>query len=457
MTNSTLVEPLTGEPPDRRESIILITGLIAIALLIRLACYTGLVGSDDLLYAHHAHQISDGTYRLVPEHHGLRFGIIAPVALVYKLFGFHEWTTVVLPLLFSSLAVAMTAMIALRLSGLYSAWVAGLFMATFPLEVRFASSLVPEPFLQITMLAGVLLFLLAERRNSGAFGLAAGAFFALAYLTKEPGALAAAAFFAFALLRRRWQLALSLLAGGALVVAVEMAWYWSQSGDPLYRLHAMDIHNTRAMKIEANQDRAYRLWKAYPAQMLVPSIQFGLHSLVALGLSAIALLRWKSSKAVWLLLLWASLPFLYLNFGTSSFSSYVLLPVQGRYLSLIYPPLFVVAAMALSGWVRGHQQRRWLAGVTVAITCAVGIYCAAVTRGTGNNVAQIRRLKEIVAVARRQNGQICEITGRDKGRWSMALDMIAPDRLGCSTRTLLQLLPDSSGLPTSKQMSVNTP
>jgi 4-amino-4-deoxy-L-arabinose transferase-like glycosyltransferase len=451
MTSSILSAPLTGESVERRQWVILAAAVFTAALVVRLACFTGLIASDDLGYAGYARQISEGTYRLEPHHYAMRYGVIVPLAVCYGLFGIHEWTTVALPLLCSSLAAALAALVAARLAGLSAAWVTGLLMVTFPVDVRYASVLVPESFLQVILLAAALLFLRAETQNSRLLGLAAGVLLGLAYLTKEPGGFVAVAFFAFALLRRQWRLAFALAAGVAFVMAGELAWYWSQSGDPLFRLHAMAVQKRSAMAVAANEGLSYRLWKAYPRMMLLPNVHFGLHSLVALGLAAIVVLRGKSFKAPWvLLLLWAILPFLYLNFGTYNLSYYRVLPPFPRYISLVYPPLFVLAAMVSLGWAGARPAPRWLVRMTLAVICVVGISCAARTRGTGYRAEHVQRLKEIAMVARRHNHQICEFGGADGIAWRRVLQIVAPDRIGCSGPAVLQLLPDADGLPMSK-------
>lgn len=483
MTSSILSAPLTGESVERRQWVILAAAVFTAALVVRLACFTGLIASDDLGYAGYARQISEGTYRLEPHHYAMRYGVIVPLAVCYGLFGIHEWTTVALPLLCSSLAAALAALVAARLAGLSAAWVTGLLMVTFPVDVRYASVLVPESFLQVILLAAALLFLRAETQNSRLLGLAAGVLLGLAYLTKEPGGFVAVAFFAFALLRRQWRLAFALAAGVAFVMAGELAWYWSQSGDPLFRLHAtavgvstkastlllqsgdplfrlhaMAVPKRSAMAVAANAGLSYRLWKAYPRMMLLPNVHFGLHSLVALGLAAIAVLRGKSFKAPWvLLLLWAILPFLYLNFGTYSLSYYRVLPPFPRYISLVYPPLFVLAAMVSLGWAGARPAPLWLVRMTLAVICVVGISCAARTRGTGYRAEHVQRLKEIAMVARRHNHQICEFGGADGIAWRRVLQIVAPDRIGCSGPAVLQLLPDADGLPMSKPRLKGTP
>jgi len=85
--------------------------VFVVSLSTRLFCFTGLIGSDDIVYSIYAERIAEGTYRLEPHRHiALRYGVIVPVAAIYKAFGMHEWSTVMLPLLASSLAPVLAAL-----------------------------------------------------------------------------------------------------------------------------------------------------------------------------------------------------------------------------------------------------------------------------------------------------------------------------------------------------------
>jgi hypothetical protein len=65
--------------------------LFAFALLLRLVCFTGIIGSDDIGYGKFAQQIANGTYRLVLHHYAIRYGVIVPLGAIYRVFGVHEW------------------------------------------------------------------------------------------------------------------------------------------------------------------------------------------------------------------------------------------------------------------------------------------------------------------------------------------------------------------------------
>ncbi len=447
MKNFIISNPTTFNSQERKSFVILVVTIFVISIAIRLFCYTGLIGSDDILYSHYAQKISNGTYKLESHHYAIRYGVISPVGALYWAFGVHEWTTVLLPLVLSSLSAVFAALIAIKLSGLNAAWITGLLMATFPVDVRYASILVPEPFLQCILLGGVLLYLYALRNNSIYIGLATGFIFGLTYLTKEPGAFVAVAIWIYTLLNRRWRLALLIMSGIGAVVVAESIWYIVQSGDLLFRLHALGVHNVSPMALSGNEDLAYRLFKSYPRMMLIPDTDFGLHSFMAICFAAAALVRFRFSKKVIFLLLWATLPFLYLNFGTTSFSHYFALPAAPRYISIIYPPLFLLYAIFFTDWYGNKPKRGLIAGIVLTLICTVGVASAASTRGTGYNSELVHLLKKITANARINHEQICEFTGPRGDFWEDITKIIAPEILGCSGHNGIIVSPDSNGLP----------
>jgi 4-amino-4-deoxy-L-arabinose transferase-like glycosyltransferase len=325
-------EPLNQVNARPRRTMVI--ALLILSAAVRLICFTGLIASDDVGYASYAQKLSGGDYQLHAHHYALRYGVIVPLAALYHLFGIHEWTTIILPLVLSSLSPLLIALLALRLNGHTAAWIAGLMLATFPVEIRYASILVPEPLLQTAILAGVLLFLLALEHRSAMFIALSGMVCGAAYLVKEPAIFVSLALMVYTILRKEWRLAILFSLGTGMVIISELTWYWAQSGDFLFRVHSMAAHNQTAEAMEANQNLPYRLLMQYPKWMLEPNIHFGLHSVLAVVLSGIALLR-RRSHATQLLMLWAAMPLLYLNFGSSSLRGYWALPAAPRYLSVV--------------------------------------------------------------------------------------------------------------------------
>ncbi|MBI3529611.1 MAG: glycosyltransferase family 39 protein [Betaproteobacteria bacterium] len=372
-------------------------GLFLLALLLRLACFTGIIASDDLGYSGYAQLLAEGRY--VPEYHhfAIRYGLILPVGLIYALFGISEWSTIALPLFASSLSVVLLALIGARLFSLRVGLIAGLLYATFPGELRYATVLVPEAVAGCYVLLAVLVHVRTENRAPVALGALAGACLGIAYLTKEPALFIAPALFIDAVLRRRWQQAFGIVVGIGAIIACEHAYYLVTTGDLLFRLHALASHNkmndTNAGRVAF--DLAYRLFKSYPRMMLVPDKNFGLHSLATLVLSGVAFWCFRKDRRTYFLLIWASLPWIYLNFGSSSFAHYIVIPIAPRYIDFAYPPLFLLAAWLLADLVSKNIWTKRAVLSSLAAVLLVGVVCGLLTRGTGYRSDQVAVLRVI--------------------------------------------------------------
>ena len=410
----------------------LIVGLFFFALLLRLTCFTGLIASDDLTYSRFAQQIASGQYALEYHHYAIRYGVILPVGLVYALFGVSEWSTIIVPLLTSTSSVVLLALIATRLFGIRAGLIAGLFLATFPLHLYHATILVPEPIVEFYVLLAVLIYVRTDERATVAMGALAGVLIGVAYLTKEPALFVAPALFIDAALHRRWRHALGIALGVVSIIALEHAYYLSMTGDLLFRPHSMVIHNQyvtgNRAEIPTGPDYKWlvrRLFIDYPRMMLVPGADFGIHSLVALFLSGWAMLRFRRDRRAYFLLMWAAIPWLYLNFGSTSFTRYIPIPSAPRYIDFAYPPLFLLSAWLLADVLstalgpietdRSRMTRRMIYPL-LALVMLVGAGCGFSTRATGYKTNQVAVLRTITEkIKQRKIDRVCFDVAPDAG------------------------------------------
>ena len=251
-------------------------------------------------------------------------------------------------------------------------------LASFPLSIRYGSILVPETVAELYILAAVCLYLRACESGRLTTATAAGISLGVAYLTRELAFFVALAVFMEAAWQRRWRLLFAVAFGSFAVVLGEHLYYWFAAGDPLFRLHAMAAHNQRPTAMAFREHPVWRFFRVLPSLMLIPSLGFGLHSLAALALAALATFMLNIRRTA-LFLLWIVLPLFYLNFGTTSLKTYVAMPVGDRYLELIYPPLFVLSG-ALLALVLQEKRGRLLTAAGVGLLAASGIICAHATR-----------------------------------------------------------------------------
>jgi|ERR1700730_1755432 len=440
-----------------------------LSLLIRAICFTGLVGSDDLGYYHYAHLLSQHLYFPELHHYAIRYGLTIPVAFVYGVFGTTEWTTEVVPYVASVASVLVLVVIGNKLFGFRAGMIAGLLLATFPLSIRFATILVPESVAEIYVLIAIALYLYAEGQYSLVFAMASGIFLAFAYLAKEWTVFVVPAVLIDAVAERRWRVCFGVAAGATAIVAVEHIYYLASTGDLLFRAHALAHATKDPSAIEENRNLFRRLFTHYPKMMLMPGRNFGLHSCFALVLvpAAFFTVRWRQLR---LLILWALLPFLYLDFGSMSFSHYVAVFSQPRYLEIIYPPLFLMAGAVIDR--SAARGGRTLSLIALPVVAVIGCYCAFLTRATGFGTHHVAAIRSIVKDARDRHlttirfevpGKNLEDQGRMESkplrsrppsddlidRWRTIMSILAPEIQSTNAGQYDMLVrPNALGVPT---------
>ncbi|MCB9871106.1 MAG: glycosyltransferase family 39 protein [Planctomycetes bacterium] len=410
----------------------LVVSIPCLALVVQLVCRVGLIASDDLGYARFAAQIANGTFHPELHHYAFRYGLTVPVAVVYRLAGVQEWSTVLIPLLASCASVALLVHLAERLGGRVAAGIAGVLYATFPVQVHHATILVPEPVAEMFALAAIAVYWRALERGSARFGGIAGILLGCGFLAKEPAFFIALAVGLHGLVRRRWSVVAGLLTGAALVGAGELAYHALAAGDPLLRLRGNALHEVSPMALAANEDLTYRLFKAYPRMMLVPAQEFGIHSLVALPLALLGW-WWCPRPQRGLLQLWTVLPWVYINFGSSSFDHFFALPVAPRYIEFTYPPLFVLCGIALARMGSAGRGRQWLVAGLVAATAAGGVYGSLRWQDRVPRIETVRELRRVAVELRNRRAariaveQPPEPAGTQvKARWARTAAILLP-------------------------------
>ena len=423
--------------------------LFSLAVLVRLACFTGLIGSDDLAYSYFAQLVSEFRYEYNLSHFGPRVGVTIPVGVSYRLFGIGESVTVLVPLVTSAASVPLLVEIGRRLFTARAGLLAGIFLLTFPIQVRYATVLVPEPIMEFWVLVAVIMYFDSRANNRWMSPFLAGVTFGVAYLSKEVALFVGAAFVIDALLSSQWRLALALTAGLAAVGASELIFYGAATGDPLYRAHVIASSQAAYFSDSVAQLKsAWRLLKAYPYEMLVPNFNLGLHSLVALLIVG-AGTRASPRHAVRTLILWAGLPMAYLNFGSASLSNYLPVAFAPRYIGIIYAPLFLLAGAILDRWMAKAKSARFLCWTALSVIVLSGLATSYATRAQGYRTADVASLRAMQQTRHHTNEVIVAFEGPWAQRWQFIARLLGGSRSYASTcsDSCLVVQPDALGLP----------
>jgi hypothetical protein len=130
---------------------------------IRLCFVTGMVYWDDFEYARLAHNLSQGIIPTENWEGTARVVFYGPVAVLYKLFGVNDITSLALPFLYSILGIIVIYFISRLLGGELAGLITATIWSVFPLNVSTATALLPDSMLALFVLGSVLCFLIGIR------------------------------------------------------------------------------------------------------------------------------------------------------------------------------------------------------------------------------------------------------------------------------------------------------
>jgi hypothetical protein len=178
--------------------------------------------------------------------------------------------------------------------------------------------------------------------------------------------------------------------------------------------------------LTANENLYERLLIAYPYRMLLPNLSFGLHSVVSLAFIVPGLFLLRADRFR-LLILWALLPWLYLNFGSSSLTNYFALPVAPRYIEFVYPPLFLVTGAVVAHYISSTKAAALVSVLAVALVAAVGFSCGFAKRGQERGTGEVAALRLIAEKTRgKQVSTVHFVEDPQHRRWKPTLAILAP-------------------------------
>ncbi|MCB9476840.1 MAG: glycosyltransferase family 39 protein [Deltaproteobacteria bacterium] len=335
----------------------ILAALLVTGVVLRFWCFSGLVGSDDLSYAHNAHALLEGAYQPIASPLSNRIGHIGLIAFFFGVLGVSEYALIASPLLFSMLQIVLAYAFLHRIGRPRAALIAAGYLAVAPWDVVFATRGYPDLPSAALFAAFVTLLLVAATargRSRTAIAFGAGLCLGAAYLVKEMVILQML-YWAPALLWVAWrekQLRIRDLAaagiGAVCVVLGEGIGYYAATGDFLFRFHGVDTgyNQTVWSGTALYQNLVQRVFVIGPRSLLFDNVYlmgFALGPILYLGTS------WKD-RPMRLILGWLLFDIAYFVAGSSSLTAYNPLPLFRRYMLMMAFPAALLIGVGLDRW-----------------------------------------------------------------------------------------------------------
>src|SRR3989344_4068711 len=336
---------------------ILLLWIVIFGILLRLYFEVGVIGSGDfphIVYSYKA-SVGDLSLSIGDPQTSARVGFVYPVALFYRLLGVSEFSAYLFSLIISLASILLIYHLGKLFFNKKIGLMAAFLLSFFPLNVNYATQAYPDLAQAFFTGLAVYFFFLGEKGSKQFYQalwyLLTGLSIGVSVLTKESGIIAfffLGVFVFYKLIFRKERIRASyvlVFVGFAATVVFQLIHNFVVSGDMLLRYHMIDrvyygaignLYNYTGFKL------IERLFIHVPYLMLT-NVNFGFFTVFLLmALVYVAVFRRKEATAV---SLWFITLFLYLNFGSTSLTSYVLLPGgTPRYLEMLtFPGLLLIA------------------------------------------------------------------------------------------------------------------
>ena len=404
--------------PDRYVPALLV--VIVINIMLKWQFFCGLVQADDFSYGVYSYTMfrdiwpwsEDMDFRM------LRFGLLLPPALFFRIFPLTEFIAVLFPMIASVGTIILVFFIGRLLFGPMVGIMSAFIIATFPSDVIFGTMLLPDIVVPFYLCGTVLFFLHAERREGLKakilYGLA-GFFVFLAFITRENSYYFLLYFTPFAFTTERWKRGLYYVGiGFGLPIMLLYGVYYLKTGDFLFNVHlatkARDGQIASGYIPPNSVNRFTQFYYMFPvffkrlgrfmSAMHGLTFYFGVPCLVYTAVKAV-----RKKNRMWLVIpWWFLLVYLFLEFGTLSFSHYQVMKKLPRFLLTLTPAMAIGYGVVMSDALFLGKKSvkkltifkyRWLFRFVTLIALAVVLYTSlavlmAQKKSREENVGQFR-------------------------------------------------------------------
>lgn len=332
-----------------------------------------LEASDDLAYILYAHQLQQGGFFFDETLYAHRMGVFAPAAFFYDLFGVNLRTAALWPLLCSLATIGALYRVVLFMAGRAAAALSAWMLATNPFWLQQTLYLGAD----LVMAAGtfVALAALAEARHSGRDdsarmgGIVAGCGLSLAVITKLTAYWPMMFVIAVLLLdlvrganRRMWGW---FVATGLFIGLFYLGIYLWVRGDPLYHVHLVSrIVNQPTGYWGFHPDSGNSLSARLTYQPLLMLLQNPGYYIVLWLVGILGWSHWRlrHARPADGVPFWGGMVLFHLVlywFGSTSLAFYNPLGLYARHLTLLLPPLCLLAGVMLVAWWQRRDADRW--------------------------------------------------------------------------------------------------
>ncbi|MFC1552201.1 ArnT family glycosyltransferase [Candidatus Latescibacterota bacterium] len=341
--------------------------ILMINALLKWRFFSGLALADDFSYGVYSYSMFrlPLPWDMTMDFRVLRVTLLLPVVLLFRFLPPIEFVAVLYPLLISFGSIILVYLIGRRVYGENAGIFAALSLATFPADIIYSTMLLPDIVVPFYLCLTVWAFLKADSlvgRSAKLWFALTGLFVFFAFTTRENSYYFLLFFLPFAFKRDRWIKGLYLIGVGfAVPLMVLYGFYWLKSGDFMFELNLAGHFRDPLIEsgyIPKNSQHWFdMLFLMIPltGKFVYDGFVYGNSIYEYTFYPGVVFLIYVTVKAIrekkYILLIvpwWYLVVYLYLEFGTISFSSYQMIKKLSRFLLTLTPAMAIMYGVAIS-------------------------------------------------------------------------------------------------------------
>ncbi len=340
-------------------TLVTLIAIFVLAVLVRMICFVGLIGSDDLSYNRAAYALSDETALSQMDHQTSRLGLLLPVAQTFNLFGVNEISSILFPFLCFIILYWTLVLTATTFLGKWTGIMAGVLYTFLPIEMFHATMLLPDlPSAAFIALSGSVLYWDQQQADTlsptkrACLLFLAGVLLGWAYLIR----ITALFFGVFVAGYAGWQSATNrkiqwrwLWFGGGflLVLLLESGYYSWMTGNPLHRYIAIGPGISSSLVLARRRlegiELLSRLTRDLFSLLFLEITDYSFYYFFVFA-GMIHAFQQKHRASLMYFIGWFLTILVCFNFATRRFSEYIPLRLVPRYyVTLSFPAILIIA------------------------------------------------------------------------------------------------------------------
>lgn len=397
--------------------------LLCIAFILRISTFMGMAEGDDLYYTLLAHRFGNGDLS-AGFIFDIRWAVFVPVALLYKIFGVNDLTSIAPTFFYGLASVYLVFRIVKEETSETAAVLTTLLYTTFPVVLIYGNFFQTDPALEFFSLLSIFMFQKAAATGKMRWFVFAGLALGAIFLTRVTGLFIAPLASFYILWKKGWtrQMITGIAVSAAFslaIPAVQGIVYYFVHGNffHYFEISRNVIYYQNSMNDVDPKDTFFYIRTLFKTEDFANWRMYGINGWVFCGMFLYFLYNFykKNEGRETVFLIWYLSYFMFMSFAPTSISPYTTLIRNIRYSIVFTAPMCAFMALTLLKTASINSFFKYAAGIVFIVMLVSNVYFS-IDRSESFKKRRNDQKSSIVNVLEKYPGETIYLADKNTGR-----------------------------------------